>query len=288
MFQKAVRAELVEAQFFVAPLVTPKAALRQAQGERWSVNSSPGFAGNIELRYARPMPPLVSALMVTRGALSPTRFAVDCYQRQTHPNRELVIVCDAAAPELCAYLTTLADPSIRFITTDPAPLGELRNRAVAASAGSFVCQWDDDDLSAPSRIATQLKTLEEGDFGAVFLHRWLIWWPARLRLALSGRRTWEGSILARREALPAYPALPRSEDTAMVEQLAKDHPIGLLDRPDLYCYVIHGNNTWDAPHFEVQFAMATRRFEFADYLPALAQVAQTMPVDAYAAELDVR
>ena len=45
-------------------------------------------------------PPLISCLMLTRGRLVPTRFAIDCYRRQTWPNRELVIVCDDPDSEL--------------------------------------------------------------------------------------------------------------------------------------------------------------------------------------------
>jgi hypothetical protein len=58
-------------------------------------------------------PPLISCLMLTRGRLVPTRFAIDCYRRQTWPNRELVIVCDDPDSDLPAYVATLGEPTIR-------------------------------------------------------------------------------------------------------------------------------------------------------------------------------
>ena len=71
-------------------------------------------------------PPLISCLMLTRGRLVPTRFSIDCYRRQTWPNRELIVVCDDPASELPAYIETLDDPSIRYVLTVPDVIGALR------------------------------------------------------------------------------------------------------------------------------------------------------------------
>ena len=43
--------------------------------------------------------------MVSRGALFPARFAIDCYRRQTWPARELVILVDRETPALIAHLS---------------------------------------------------------------------------------------------------------------------------------------------------------------------------------------
>lgn len=227
-------------------------------------------------------PPLVSCLMVTRGNLLPARFAVDAFRRQSWPHRELVIVCDAPAVELRGYLQTLADRSIRFVAAAEAPLGTLRNLAVAEANGAFCIQWDDDDLHAPQRIEAQMAVFDNQPVDAVFLHRWAMWWPREKRIAISGRRIWEGTMLARTEAILPYPALPRGEDTAMAAAMHERSGFALLDRPDLYCYVIHGRNAWEAAHFEMLFANATQRFEHDTYEAARAQLAAKLPLDAYA------
>lgn len=230
-------------------------------------------------------PPLVSCLMVTRGNLFPARFAIEAFRRQSWPHRELVIVCDAPAAELREHLQTLADPAIRFVAAAEAPLGTLRNLAVAEANGAFCIQWDDDDLHAPQRVEAQMAVFDRQPVDAVFLHRWAMWWPFERRVAISGRRIWEGTMLARTEAILPYPALPRGEDTAMAAAMYERSRFALLDRPDLYCYVIHGRNAWEAAHFEMLFANATQRFEQENYEAARAQLAAKLPLDAYAKAL---
>ena len=224
--------------------------------------------------------------MVTRGALFPARFAIAGFLAQTHQPRELVIVTDTPSQPLIDHLDALSDPRIRLIRAAPAPLGNLRNVAVAAAAGDIVAQWDDDDLYAPDRLAAQLAALKQGGDAAILLERWTMWWPDRYRLALSGRRGWEGTLLGWKDRLLLYPDLVRGEDSAMIDaMLAAGTPIGLIDRPDLYCYVVHGGNSWNRQHFKRLFDAASQRFEFAAYDAALVERPH-FPFDDYATALD--
>lgn len=63
--------------------------------------------------------------------------AIDCYEAQTWPNRELVIV------------------------EDPGTVGLKRNIACNRSEGEYICHWDDDDWSHPDRIFDQIYRLLE-------------------------------------------------------------------------------------------------------------------------------
>jgi Glycosyl transferase family 2 len=226
--------------------------------------------------------------MVTRGGVYPAAFAIGCFQRQSYANRELVIVCDQPDSPLKAWLDAQALPGIRYIEVPPTPLGTLRNASVAAARGTLLAQWDDDDLYHPDRLTMQQEALGEEGAAASFLHRWLLWWPARRWLAISGKRVWEGSMLARREGLPSYPALARGEDTEMVRLLHTDHAIRLTDQPATYCYIVHGHNSCDSAHMETLFAAASMRFEDAGYDGELARLDSVMPVVAYARWLNTR
>lgn len=231
-------------------------------------------------------PPLISCLMVTRGALFPARFAIDGFLAQSFNPRELVIVSDAFSNALIDHIATLADPRIRLVHAEPASLGELRNDSVAAAQGAVVAQWDDDDLYAPERLAVQYAALDQSGSAAILLQRWTMWWPARYLLALSAPRGWEGTILGWKDRLAPYPLLPRGEDSAMIAAMIADGAtIGMIDRPDLYCYVVHGGNTFDTAHFKGLFANASQRLEFADYDRAMAQRRQ-FPFADYRAALD--
>src|SRR5262249_14489296 len=129
-------------------------------------------------------------------------------------------------------------------------LGELRNISVKEASGHIVCIWDDDDLYGKDRLQIQASVLIKKQLDVVLLERLLMWWPAKEILAILRRRAWEGSMMSWKSCTPDYPHVVRAEDTAIISHLRKTSRIGLLDRPSLYCYVVHSNNTCSEPHFE--------------------------------------
>ena len=239
--------------------------------------------GRLDL-VAFPQRPLVSCLMVTRGRLFPARFAVDAFRSQTWPERELVLVCDAPGTPIEAHCRALDDPRIRVVTPDrPAgSLGELRNLSLRAARGDWICQWDDDDLYHPQRLELGMLLLQSMQADAMFLSRWLLWSPGARRLGVSGAREWEGSMLARRAAVPDYPGLARGEDTEVMHAMLRRGRIALVDAPWLYTYVQTGANTWTARHFEAIWEAATLVETAARYDAALAALETQGPYRAYA------
>jgi glycosyltransferase involved in cell wall biosynthesis len=217
--------------------------------------------------------------MVSRGEAFPARFAIDCYRAQTYPNRELIIVCDRPDSELSRLVSSLGDRTIKYVETPRMVLGELRNASVAAASGSLLCQWDDDDLYHPRRIAYQVEALASTEAVAHFLDRWLLWWPKRRLLGVSKARGWEGSMLIRRDAIPRYPSMTKMEDAVLIEALVRDQLISMSDCPELYCYVNYGGNTWGDSHFRELFQEASLIYE--DYDEALARVSADLPVKEY-------
>ena len=235
--------------------------------------------------------PLISCLMVTRGRRALLEFAIGCFARQTYPNRELVIVCDSPAlPQddpLERAIRAAGCQNVRLIRVDAAgrqggaTLGELRNIAVDHAAGRYVCQWDDDDLYDPCRLQMQQRVLAAAGAQACLLGRWMIWWPAEDRLAVSCERDWEGSLLCEKAVMPRYPALRRGEDTPVVEQLRRSARVVRMDLPRLYTYVVHGGNTFGPPHFEVHWQTATARFDGDRCRAVLEEMGKRLPMEAY-------
>src|SRR5579863_5497970 len=107
---------------------------------------------------------VVSCLMVTLAV--PERLfylqrSVGDYCRQTHRNKELVIVLDLGPREtkmaIAEHIRSLQRNDIRVV--DPGrklSLGALRNIARENARGDVHCQWDDDDLHHPERVERQL------------------------------------------------------------------------------------------------------------------------------------
>lgn len=103
--------------------------------------------------------PLVSAIMPTRARPQFAREAVDYFLAQTWPNKELVIIDDQDAPS-CQYGAPSADLSIRYKSLRvKQSVGAKRNIACSRARGEIIVHWDDDDFSAPGRMADQVERL---------------------------------------------------------------------------------------------------------------------------------
>jgi Anp1/Glycosyltransferase sugar-binding region containing DXD motif/Glycosyl transferase family 2 len=242
-------------------------------------------------RWASGSPaPTVSCLMVTKGRLPLAERAIRCFLAQTYTRAELVVVDDGADGALENHVRALADPRIRLHRLPPEgrTLGELRNIAVDLATGPYVCQWDDDDLYDPERLEVQLAAVLALDATACFLARERLWWPARRKLAISGVRVWEGSMLCAKEALPRYPEQRRGEDSPVAEAVVRGGRTVSLDAPELYTYVFHGANTFDEPHFTSLLDAATQLWPtgsaYTDQVHAMAARLPLHPADVLEAE----
>ena len=51
------------------------------------------------------------------------------------------------------------DDRIKYHHTTRKPLGQLRNEANALATGEIICHFDEDDWSAPNRVAVQVERL---------------------------------------------------------------------------------------------------------------------------------
>jgi glycosyltransferase involved in cell wall biosynthesis len=240
-------------------------------------------AGAKERRSSVSGSELVSCVMVTRDRYPFAQLAIEAFRRQTYPNRELVVLQDGADTRLLEEIEAARDPMIRAVRmpTDGLSLGELRNRVIAAARGPFVCQWDDDDLYDPARIATQLAALKAVEGDACFLGRWLMWMPLSRRLGATLPHLWEGSMLARKSALPPYASLTHAEDSTVTYQLQQRSRIALVNMPRLYLYAIHGRNAWAADHFETQWRRCASRYTGDRYDAVLAELGRRLPIAEY-------
>jgi len=203
-----------------------------------------------------------SCLMVTqphREALM--RRSVECFRRQTHAPRELVVVHSGDAGfhrRVLDMAHVLDDARMTVVAADSSRrLGALRNLAVAHARCEFVCQWDDDDLHHPEYLARQHTNLlaSGADFsfltdqwhyyerrGFVF---WDDWSPSAPRWDLI-----EGTLYGRRACLPDYPDLAIGEDTPVVREIVKAgrRIARLADSGWLMMYTWHGANAWPFEH----------------------------------------
>lgn len=186
--------------------------------------SQPSLESSSNYWLAKSQSPLVTAICVTRNRPQWIQKAVRCFQAQTYPNCELLIIADGEDIQ-CKVTESLADGApvshrVRYVYLgeERLTIGTKRNLACERAEGEIICHWDDDDWSHSRRIAAQVRSLEAtgkmvtGYYHMVFID------PDGRRYQFSGS-PWNvcGSSLAyRREwwAGHRFPARDVQEDAA--------------------------------------------------------------------------
>lgn len=121
--------------------------------------------------------------MPTKNRLRFLPRAIRCYQAQTYPNRELLILDDG--PEGARELIP-DDPTITYARCHGvSSLGAKRNLACEMARGEYIAHWDDDDWSHPDRLRTMHVGIsaELAGTGAVCGFRQCLFWNESSRSA---------------------------------------------------------------------------------------------------------
>lgn len=199
--------------------------------------------------------PLVSCLMVTANRLRLCQRAIRCYNRQTYPNRELIVV-DDGEQDLTPALATVPEDKLTHVqlpSNRNYVLGQLRNVALDAASGAFRTQWDDDDWYHPKRIERQVQVMRKG-YDACCLRGTLMHVdsPKFVHQPYIGYLPdgVPGTIMHRRDSDIRYPEMRREEDTEYLEEWRRRR-YALLSLSDTHLFIrcFHGSNTWEKNHF---------------------------------------
>jgi glycosyltransferase involved in cell wall biosynthesis len=199
--------------------------------------------------------PKVSCLMVTANRRDLCRRSIRCYNRQTYPNRELVVV-DDGEQDLTPALKAVPDDELVYVPLDPDPsnfLGRLRNVTLEAANGEILTQWDDDDWYHPERIEKQARVLQNG-YDACCLYGALMHIDSEKYVDHPYVGYLEdgvpGSIMHRRSQTIRYPEIRRAEDTVYLDEWrAKRYTMLPGSEAHLFIRCFHGSNTWEKKHF---------------------------------------
>lgn len=211
--------------------------------------------------------PTISCLTVTAGRLALLKEAIRCFCDQTYPRKELVIVTNGDERYRQAierHIRALGHPAIRCVAR-PEPdltLGALRNIALDAAEGEIICQWDDDDLYHPDRLASQYAHMRQHAARACLMTDYLQFFYAERELFWVNwtNRTQEerhhllpGTLLMYKDQRFRYPergpSARRGEDDALIDQIYGEVGVAPLSGAGyLYVYTYHGGNTFPRDH----------------------------------------
>lgn len=198
----------------------------------------------------------VSGLCVTRGRVAMLRKAIMMFANQDgfDPKEwELIVVYnndDLETHDFSFEYYKEEDKWIKWINISNQNLGYMRNVSVECASGEFCVVWDDDDIHGPRRVKTQLEYMkkyhtEAHAFMTLMFEKDGVKYKSNPRM--SG---WEGTLICRRLSFPLYEQLPKGEDTPLLKHLSAWGKLNVSGGPDHYTYVVHGNNTHDAKHFD--------------------------------------
>ena len=125
------------------------------------------------LAYEEPRP-LVSVTLPTRDRPEALVRSLRSVLAQTHEHLEVLVVGDAAGPEIAAAVAEVGDPRVSYanltqrIAAHPDPerhwlvaSGMARNEAARRARGAWLLHFDDDDTLRPDAIAALLARARE-------------------------------------------------------------------------------------------------------------------------------
>lgn len=187
--------------------------------------------------------PFVTCLCLTKNRRAWLPQAIRCFQQQTYPRRELLILADGDD------VRDLVPPDerIRLVHLEEGrTIGEKRNHGIGLAAGAIIAHWDDDDWSAPERLEDQVFRLVESGKAVTGYHTMAF---------TNGNRSWRyagspnyaigTSLCFRREWWQAhpFPAKQIFEDGDFVSAAHQADQLISVDAGERMVATVHPGNT---------------------------------------------
>jgi glycosyltransferase involved in cell wall biosynthesis len=195
------------------------------------------------------MLPLISCLMPTCDRREFIPQALACWQAQTYPNKELVIVDNGIDP-IRDMVDGLPHVSYWHVGTEKLSTGEMRNRACSMATGTIFAHWDDDDYSHPKRLLEQHRLM-------ISMSVSLVGYNAMYFIDQEQRQAWlysnpefyalGTSLMYTKDYWRAgrFPDLDVAEDSAFIERAQHRRAMSVRAADDRLIARIHSRNTCD-------------------------------------------
>jgi glycosyltransferase involved in cell wall biosynthesis len=187
---------------------------------------------------------LISCIMPTLARPQYAAHAVELWLAQTYSPTELVIVDDIDSP---SFPNGCNLPGVQYhLMRQRLPVGSKRNIACSRSAGDVIAHWDDDDYSAPGRLADQMtRLLDSGKpvtgYRCMRFTDGTGWWEYSASVGyVTGT-----SLMYRRSWWQQHPftAEQTGEDVTFVKEAQPNDMIATADAGELMYATIHPRNT---------------------------------------------
>lgn len=198
--------------------------------------------------------PLVSCICITEGRPTHLLRSIKLFIQQAYPNKELVIsICteDMVTTQLIDRIVKFGLLKLTIVQRRAEDTyGQACNAAIKNCKGEYVCIWDDDDISDPTRILEQMDALLYGNrrLAASILTRLIIYDLTPEKAYVSYPAFWGCTLLCNISQLQDDPCLDTDENVliTVINRLDQDRQlVQISTKPFLYTFLYHGNNVMD-------------------------------------------
>jgi len=119
--------------------------------------------------------PRVSVVCIVYNSMAYLPETIFSVLAQSFSDFELIVVDDGSSDNVAAWILTLTDPRIRFVSQSNQGIPGARNTGIKHAAGEYIAFLDGDDLWDVAKLARQVERLDaQPDVGLVYTHIELI------------------------------------------------------------------------------------------------------------------
>jgi glycosyltransferase involved in cell wall biosynthesis len=115
--------------------------------------------------------PLVSVIMPVYNGTAYLRQAIDSILAQTFTDFEFIILNDGSTDDSASVISSYTDARIKYASHSNRGLAATLNTGIGMARGRYIARQDQDDISYPERLKTQVAFMEENS-SIVLLGTW--------------------------------------------------------------------------------------------------------------------
>lgn len=104
--------------------------------------------------------PTVSVIIPTYNRAEMVAEAIRSVLAQTYTDYEVIVVDDGSTDDTRRVVTSFGSP-VRYVSQENKGRSVARNRGIELAAGRYIAFLDSDDLFLPTKLATQVRCLEQ-------------------------------------------------------------------------------------------------------------------------------
>lgn len=187
--------------------------------------------------------PLVTGLcLVGKHNIKEVASCVSCFQDQTYPYKELVVINNAQTQLEASELNLEAQPNI-FLVDTPMFLsaGIARNYGISAANGTILAQFDANYWHHPKRLEAQIATMADNEAHCCMLTKILSlsFNSKTVRELTNDRNVIAQSMVCVRPQGIDYPPVEQGEELGFLHKMNKARlKLITMEQPALMCQLL--------------------------------------------------